>query len=646
MGDIDFQKNASDWDISGNNDLMVNKGALRLRGRSDDDNTILCLAAMNIETAQINSDLNASNKGALFIREHAFGDYFHTFSAQIDTGVKKYSDGSVLFVHANAVLRFVPDNNSAQLAPDELTIQGWFRFAAMPTGGRIVSERIPGVTALMRWEIIATNATTWTFSTYDGAGGSDSFTVDVTSLAIDTWYYFRISVSRTNTRARIRIVDESSVEKVSVENDTDVVAIAQITDIYSGSVLQFGAAIFTSATLGTQHAGGSNQDFYLDSFEYFDGELDQTFNAPSAEADIFATQSSAGTVTIDSSADGTEWDMSTFDVDDSNQWSSSVGGNGWDVAYEASDSATPSTYSSWMTLTDLQAESDPTARYMHLKVRCNSDGYSSFYPFRRISVTADAVGLVVTTNSSTLNSVANDGTGTSATLSITPPAAGSYDGTRVYYRLFGATTWTLDGTYVGVQGTAGTYQVTGLSNNNIYEFVAHAFFSTNFSQPSVILNAFVTDNAGTRTEQIIDNIDSLLRSITSTSYEYTIRQTSRFTTPAQIKFTKYPASDIGIDRIDKKDDQDHAVQECTMHVVIGAYVDERKDPAGVLTTVAEDIEKALAIDVTRGGLALDTHVIAIDFDFVDPDLTGYTGWAEIEVDIEYEHDRADPYARP
>jgi len=146
------------------------------------------------------------------------------------------------------------------------------------------------------------------------------------------------------------------------------------------------------------------------------------------------------------------------------------------------------------------------------------------------------------------------------------------------------------------------------------------------------------------TEQIIDNLITTLRGITTDNgYEQTINQVSRFTTVAQMKFTRYPAADVVIDRIDKTDEEDHGWQSCDMFVIIGAYTDDRTDPGQALSILAADIEKALAVDETRGNTALDTAVTGIDYDYIDADLAGYTGVAVITAKITYEHERINPY---
>jgi len=89
-------------------------------------------------------------------------------------------------------------------------------------------------------------------------------------------------------------------------------------------------------------------------------------------------------------------------------------------------------------------------------------------------------------NAPSLDYISNDNTGNSVTLTITPPAAGGYDLTRIYYkRAETYEAWSSGGTYVGAQGVAGNVQVVGLNDNQIYDFVLVAEYSSLYSLPSI-----------------------------------------------------------------------------------------------------------------------------------------------------------------
>jgi len=52
-----------------------------------------------------------------------------------------------------------------------------------------------------------------------------------------------------------------------------------------------------------------------------------------------------------------------------------------------------------------------------------------------------------------------------------------------------------------------------------------------------------------------------------------------------------------------------------MTVSVEAYVQAKADYDSELDTISAEIEAALAVDVTRGGYAKDTRIIAFDADY-------------------------------
>lgn len=98
----------------------------------------------------------------------------------------------------------------------------------------------------------------------------------------------------------------------------------------------------------------------------------------------------------------------------------------------------------------------------------------------------------VSPNPPTFDALTNDGDGDAVTLTITPPAAGNYDRTLIYYKRAGIyEAWSSGGTYVGVQGVAGTVQVTGLDDNQFYQFILVAEYSGLYSLPSALRRVLV-----------------------------------------------------------------------------------------------------------------------------------------------------------
>jgi len=69
---------------------------------------------------------------------------------------------------------------------------------------------------------------------------------------------------------------------------------------------------------------------------------------------------------LDSGQAGTDWDMSTFDFPGDD--------GGLTFSYATGDSSNPTGWSAYKTKTQMQAESDSTARYFRLRVKVSSDG--------------------------------------------------------------------------------------------------------------------------------------------------------------------------------------------------------------------------------------------------------------------------------
>ena len=70
----------------------------------------------------------------------------------------------------------------------------------------------------------------------------------------------------------------------------------------------------------------------------------------------------------------------------------------------------------------------------------------------------------------------------------------------------------------------------------------------------------------------------------------------------------------------------------TLTVVVEAYVQALSDYDSQLDTIAVEIEEALAVDVTRGGYAKDTRIVAFDAEYNgDGDLPVASAVFTIEV---------------
>ena len=249
---------------------------------------------------------------------------------------------------------------------------------------------------------------------------------------------------------------------------------------------------------------------------------------------------------------------------------------------------------------------------------------------------------VVEVSGSSLDSVSNDETGTSATLTITPPATGLYSGTKTRYRKYGDTDWTDGETYTGSQGVQGTHQITGLSNNTIYEFFVIAYYSTSHAFPSAITRCWINDGSGTIEERIMDEIQATLEGITTDDgFSQTIAKVVRRKGTPWTEFTTYPSIDFWLMSENKSLHERVNFQECHMIIDIGAYT-SKANPDQALAYLAADIEKALMVDHTRGGLAIDTNITEHEHVFGEENRKP-SGAVFVNVDIHYIHKSNDPY---
>lgn len=486
MGNVNLRVVADDFDISGNNDLMVHDEALRLRARSWVDNSVACIAGMFTDTSQLNSvldDLGADNM--MIARELVYGGNWICDRTIFDKTNKKFADAALTTKSSTAFFTVSP--LSSQVSQNEFSIRFAIRFANVTQNGTIMSEYV-GINGLKRWRLHWNGSLL--FLTYASNGTNVEATTGALSLSNDTWYEIQLTYSASNTRARVQIKRMSDNAEIG-QNEITNAKVMPTSDIYGGNQLNVGGYVLASSS-GGYRSQNINADVLFDYIFMFNSELAADFTVQSSAPSIYASQSASATVTLDGSSTGTTWDMSTLDVDDSTLWASGVGNDGWEIRYEASDNATPGTYSSWMTLTALKAEADPTKRYLHLEIRCNASDMTSFYPLRYMTITAN-VSIAVTSAAPAFDSVANDGNGSSITLTITPPTEAGYVATYIYYRRIGAAAWSSGGTYVGSGGVAGTKQITGLTDGARYEIVLYASFGTNiYSVPSITRRVLVS----------------------------------------------------------------------------------------------------------------------------------------------------------
>lgn len=504
---------ASNFDVAGNNDLMLYKGNLRGRPRDKATDTEM-LAMMTIPSAQASAILLAGNKSVFRSREQCYGGWWDCEWMWYDNTIAgKHSDVAVKFRnYLRAGMWLLP--NAAQLNPNEFTIRVRMQMASLASNGYLFNDLL-ALAGIERWGIYwDATGDRLVLRTYDVAGSQrQSFIDDLSNFSVDTWYQWQITYSAANTRMRVHVKNDVGVRIISGEQTG--AKVLPTPEIYSGSTLYISANRVDSATTGSTFSGGHPQTKYIDWITYIDNELAYDFVVASAVPTIYATGSAGdlcegATVTLDSELDGTTWDASSTLVDDLTQWAASVGGNGWTLRYEATDNASPGTYSAWMTLATFLTETNLVGRYIHYDIRCHDATGLTFYLFSWLSIEISLPAVIV--NQPTFTNLTNDGDGDAITVTLTPPATGEYDDTVVYYRQAGTSAWS-SVTYVGAQGVQGTKQITGLTDHTYYEVYLAARKDGTYSQPTGIKSIFCTSGPSAVSHKLGDITGMIVKAL-------------------------------------------------------------------------------------------------------------------------------------
>jgi hypothetical protein len=253
------------------------------------------------------------------------------------------------------------------------------------------------------------------------------------------------------------------------------------------------------------------------------------------------------------------------------------------------------------------------------------------------------------TNVTTLDAVDNDETGTSITATVTPPAAGNYSSTKIRYRVRGETDWS-EVDHIGVQGAQSTKQITGLTNNKIYDVVAMAQHGGDYAAPSAILNAWCSDLTGPPEERILENIESVLATVTTAAgYNQTIRKVLREADSFPIDGSgEFPCADIRIDRWRQTLKTTVGWYEHVIVVEIHVFTDEKgadiDDPAVAalaLSNLSADVRKVLEDDWSRGGDAIEQEIESGRRWVMHKHTPSAVGL--ISVGVRFRHPRANPF---
>ena len=246
----------------------------------------------------------------------------------------------------------------------------------------------------------------------------------------------------------------------------------------------------------------------------------------------------------------------------------------------------------------------------------------------------------------TLGTGVNDGTATSVTIPITPPATGTYTTIEVRYRIVGASAWSDGGNYTGTPEVEGNHQITGLTGPNTYEVITFAVLSGANGEPSVSIRVKCSLNTSPVNERIIDDIIADLKTITTgNGYHQTVYKAIRFAKPED-KASHCPMVDVVIgneNNMDEEIDGSYGLTTRDMSVSLRLYVKDTDDPDQALSYLGADVDKALNADVHRGALAQDTTINSIMRVYVDADGGEITGMMDMTVTVRYQQHLEDPY---
>jgi len=250
------------------------------------------------------------------------------------------------------------------------------------------------------------------------------------------------------------------------------------------------------------------------------------------------------------------------------------------------------------------------------------------------------------------NDAVNDLTGTSVTLTITPPTDAGYVQTHVLYRRISGPNgvsdliWGSGGVYVGIGGVSGTFQVSGLTADHLTEFILYAEYTPGFSPPSIPRRVTVSDSGQPVVARILEDMKNWLLSIqTINGFNYDMQQVKIIRTAGQAMLDAYPGAIIYADR-DRYQDA-YPVGEITHHVIVivegwvAAYEDVVAEDA--LEKWGADIEMAILEGRRRGGEAVTTSVNEVARALTDG--AEPFGGIILEVDVHYITDFGNPYQR-
>ena len=250
----------------------------------------------------------------------------------------------------------------------------------------------------------------------------------------------------------------------------------------------------------------------------------------------------------------------------------------------------------------------------------------------------------------TFDNLVNDLTGSSVTITVTPPTDPGYVQTTALYRRMSGPNgipvgvWTSGGTYVGVGGVTGTFQVTGLEDDQLFEFALVAEDASGYSLPSITRRVVVSDSGRPVDSRILDNLAAALNSInTADGYNFDICQVEVLRAPGQTQLDEYPGAVIYEDYETKDDRRPVGGVTNRLTVFVEGWFSAYEDLKRELELWRADLITALLQDRRRGGDAVTTKVVAAR-KMTSVGAVPYGG-VLVELSILFRTDWGNPYQR-
>lgn len=143
-------------------------------------------------------------------------------------------------------------------------------------------------------------------------------------------------------------------------------------------------------------------------------------------------------------------------------------------------------------------------------------------------------------------------------------------------------------------------------------------------------------------DDIVDDLKTTLGGITAgAAYNYTTASVFDWRTPGASTIPSFPAVSVW-DLDERVEWKAYPLATRILRVTIQAIhaCEPNDDPAGVARKMLHDIQKAVVVDHTRGGVAVDTLEVANRV-AVDAPAEPYVV-VEVDLDVHYRTNRADP----